>query len=297
MIPLFDLHCDTLNEMYRKSLSFCSSSLHISQEKTNCYYPYVQICAIWSDWHLSNEDSFDEYKNCLEYCKNLGFDFTAPKRRFMLSVEDARLLNGSTERIEQLFNDGVVSLTLNWRGESCIGGGWDTCMPLTPFGQDVVKLCNEKQIAVDLSHSSFQTQAQVLDLSSKFDVSPIFSHSNSFSVCNHKRNISDEIAKEISNRNGLIGLSLCCDHLSTKDTASTSTVLAHAYHFLDIGCTGCLALGCDFDGVTSLPNDIRGVEDLTKLYALFTKEFGTKITNDIFYNNSFNYFSKLLEGR
>ena len=297
MTPLFDLHCDTLYEIYKKKVSFDSSSLHVSNAKIFSYNPYVQICAIWSDYRLSNDVAFQNYKNCLEYSRNVGFDFTVSKRQLLLSVEDARLLNGYLTRLDQLYDDGTVSLTLNWKGESCIGGGWNTTSPLTPFGIDVITRCCEKRIAVDLSHSSYEVQVQALNLAEHYNISPIFSHSNSYTICNHKRNLTDDIAKEIANRNGLIGLSMCCEHISNKKPATIYDVIKHASHFLSLGCGSCLALGCDFDGISALPIGISGVDDLAKLYVLFTKEFGTIVANDIFYNNSHKYFSKLLEGR
>jgi hypothetical protein len=66
-------------------------------------------------------------------------------------------------------------LTLNWKGVSCIGGGWDTYVGLTPFGLDVVKNCFKKGIVVDLSHSSENVQNEVISLAQSFNVSPIFS--------------------------------------------------------------------------------------------------------------------------
>ena len=286
--------------MYKNGLSFNSTSLHISHEKLNLFSPYAQNFAIWSDSHLSNDEAYTSYRKCVEYSKNNGFAFSCineANRMLLLSVEDARLLNGSLHRLEQLKTDGVISLTLSWKGDSCICGGWDTSLPLTTFGIDVIKHCYEYKIAVDLSHSSYEAQVQALNFTERYETSPIFSHSNSYAVCRHKRNISDEIAKEIASRNGLIGLSLCCEHLASEASATIFSLLEHAYRFLDLGCENCLAFGCDFDGVSTLPHGINSVADMVKVYSLFTQEFGSKITDAVFFNNSFVYFSKLLEGR
>lgn len=302
MISLFDLHCDTLYELYKKNLDFDNTQLHINSKSSKLFSPYVQVCAIWSDYRLTNDECFENYKKCLAYTKQLGFDFHTAlpqnaRSSFVLSIEDARLLNNSISRLDRLYVDGIRSLTLNWKGYSCIGGGWDTSIPLTDFGLQVVLFCIEKGIAVDLSHSSKETQRQVIKLTEKYNFAPFYSHSNSYSVCNHERNITDDLAKEISSLNGLIGLSVCPDHLSFNKKATVYSLVSHAYHFLELGCEGCLALGCDFDGVTSLPVGISGISDLSKLYAIFSKEFGKRITERIFYKNSLNYFSNLFEGR
>ena len=301
MIQLFDLHCDTLYELYRKQLSFKSSSLHISSEKIRNFKPYIQVCAVWSDFRLTDEDAYKSYKKCLEYSKKIGFDFSCTIdsdsfNSFILAVEDARLLNSSIERLDTLFNDGVRSLTLNWRGASCIGGGWDTSLPLSPFGIKVVNACCDKGIAVDLSHSSYETQKQVVNMAHKLGFSPIYSHSNSFAVCKHKRNVTDELAKEITNLKGLIGLSLCPEHLSSNK-ATLYSLVSHILHFLELGCEESIALGCDFDGIPSTPLGINHIEDLSKLHAILLNELGPEVASRIFYKNSYKYYSKLLEGR
>ncbi len=302
MIPLFDLHCDTLYELHKKRLSLDNSQLHVSLKDTRGFSPYIQVCAIWSDYRLTNEESFESYKRCLSYVRKLGLNFctTIPKSNLsslILSVEDARLLNNSISRLDDLYKDGVRAITLNWRGSSCIGGGWDTSHPLTAFGLQVVLACINKGIAIDLSHSSQETQRQVIKLSEKYNFVPFYSHSNSYSICNHKRNVTDELAKEISRLKGLIGLSMCPEHLSSNKKATIYSLVSHANYFLELGCTGCLALGCDFDGITSLPLGINSVADLSLLNAIFLKEFGKEATDCIFYKNSFNYFSNLFERR
>lgn len=251
---------------------------------------------------MNNEDAYKNYKECLAFARSLGLRFAksinnTADTALILTVEDARLLNGKLSRLDELRRDGVKAITLNWKGVSCIGGGWDTDVCLSPFGLSVVEYCAKNKIALDLSHSSHNTQTQVLKLAGKQDFAPIFSHSNSFSVCNHKRNVTDEIAKEVSNLNGLIGLSLCPYHLADDGYATVYSVVKHAIKFLEIGCLRSLALGCDFDGVSSLPIGINHAGDLQKLHEIFQKELGAEATNRIFYQNSYDYFTKLLSRR
>lgn len=302
MIPLFDLHCDTLLELYNKNYSFFTSPLHVSLEKVQQFEPYFQICAIWSDCRFDDDEAFLNYRKCLKYAKDQGITFNkstsyVSSPSFILSVEDARILNSDISRLNTLFSDGVKVITLNWKGVSCIGGGWDTSVPLTDFGLNVVLNCAKLGIVIDLSHSSFEVQQQVIKLGNLFELSPIFTHANSYSICNHRRNIKDEIAKEISARNGLIGISLCSHHLESSANATIYSLLRHINYFLELGCKNCLALGCDFDGVSALPIGINGIDDLSKLYGILINEFGKEIAESIFYRNSYNYFYKLFGRR
>ena len=103
MLPLFDLHCDTFSELYKNNFDFKDSSLHISLNKAKCFSPYIQICAIWSDNRLNNEDAFANYKNILNYIRGQKISLCSKasnfsKKSFILAIEDARILNNQINR-------------------------------------------------------------------------------------------------------------------------------------------------------------------------------------------------------
>ena len=54
---------------------------------------------------------------------------------------------------------------------------------------------------VDLSHVSYQTMIDALD-ESKAPV--IFSHSSVFALCNHTRNVRDDVLLKLKENNGII---------------------------------------------------------------------------------------------
>jgi hypothetical protein len=97
MIPLFDLHCDTLLSLYKENFTLDSSPLHISNRKTSNFSPYTQVMAIWSDCRLSSKDAYNQYKNVIEYAKRLNINFA---RKFsdilnggkILAIEDGRII-------------------------------------------------------------------------------------------------------------------------------------------------------------------------------------------------------------
>ena len=109
MIPLFDLHCDTLLELYKKNEDISKNSLHISLDKAKKFSPYMQVFAIWSDSSLSNEESYQQYINVKSYALN-QMTFSESKNDFkqstyILAIEDARLLKGDITRLDTLYND------------------------------------------------------------------------------------------------------------------------------------------------------------------------------------------------
>lgn len=300
MIPLFDLHCDTFSKLYKNKCDLYSSDLHISLNKSMNFFPYIQVGAIWSDSNLSNDDAYINYRailnyvrkiNSIEFLKNYG-NFSSPA--FILAIEDARLLNNDLNRVEQIYKDGVKVLTLNWKDESCIGGGWNTNSSLSDFGILVVKRCCELGIIIDLSHSSYEVQTQVLNISQK---PVIYSHSNSFSVCPHKRNLRDDLFKELVKSGGVVGISMYAPHLTTNKCATAYDVIKHIEHFLKLGGENNVCLGCDFDGISVLPETISSIRDLKNLFTLISSKFSVAIARKIFYQNAYNFFQNTFKRR
>lgn len=300
MVPLFDLHCDTLLEAYNLGCSLEHNLLHISLDKASVFSPYFQITSIWSDKNLTDDEAFIKALKIAQHYKSSGIKFITDVNAltnggFILGIEDARLLNNSLDRLEQLYQLGARVLTLNWKENSCIGGGFNTDIGLTDFGVEVVKKCAELGIIVDLSHSSNEVFHNVTNLVSRFGFSPIASHSNSFSICSHKRNLTDAQIRSLISLSSVVGISLVSEHIDLSG-ATKYDVLKHVSHILSLGGENLLCLGCDFDGCTNLVQGICGIEDLEALFSLFTQEFGYDIAKKIFFENAYDFFSKNLKG-
>jgi membrane dipeptidase len=121
----------------------------------------------------------------------------------------------------------------------------------------------------------------------KVSTKPIVaSHSNSFSVCPHKRNLTDEQFLNIKKTGGLVGVTFCKDFLNPDpQKASAVDVLRHVEHFLELGGEETLCLGSDFDGA-DVPNDIMGIQTMGSLYELFLKHYKQSTVDAIFFQNA-----------
>lgn len=306
-MKLFDLHCDTPFEMHSRGEELYKNSLHISLEKANATYGrYVQIMDIWSNRRLSDEECYSRFFEVYNYFKSkvdhcpettlvTSLSDTNSKSTIFLGVEDARLLSGDLSRLDKLYECGVRFLTLLWGGETCIGGSHDTKVGLTQFGKDVARRCFELGVIPDISHASEKSTYDMIEISQEYGKPLIATHSNSKSVCDHSRNLSDDLFRSVNSIGGIVGISLCPAHLNNNaDEASFLDVLRHTEHYLSLGGERSVAFGCDFDG-TDLPSDISGVDGIIRLaYEMQKIGYSDELINNIFYNNAYNFVNKNL---
>lgn len=306
-MKLFDLHCDTLTLLLSQKQELYDNSLHVSLKRAEYLQNHAQVMAVWTDKRLSDAEGYIKFfevvanlkkeieKNTniavlVENSDELSNSINSEKTPLILSVEDARILENDLERLKILHSHGVRVLTLNWHGETCIGGGHDTNIGLTDFGISVVKECFKLGIIPDVSHCSFEGTKKTLELARQFSKPIIASHSDSYSVNPHTRNLRDEDFQKIIELHGLVGINLCPSHLSSKSSANIIDIIKHIDHYLSIGGENTIAMGCDLDG-TNLPEGFSGIEDIYKISNELQKlNYSNELINKIMYKNAFDFF-------
>src|SRR3989475_2279377 len=148
-----------------------------------------------------------------EYAKDLVLCRTAPERReahaqgkiaALIGVEGGHMI-GNDIRVLRMFGDlGVRYMTLShfyndeWADSSTdkpVHNG------LTDFGKDIVREMNRQGIMVDISHVSDKTFFDALEVSK---APLIASHSSCRALCNHPRDMSDDMIKALAAKGGVI---------------------------------------------------------------------------------------------
>ncbi|NXS89892.1 DPEP1 Dipeptidase, partial [Erpornis zantholeuca] len=118
---------------------------------------------------------------------------------------------------------------------------------LSPFGKRVVEEMNRLGMIIDLAHVSVDTMKVVLNIS-KAPV--IFSHSSAYTICQHRRNVPDEVLRLVASTGSLVMVNFYNAYVTCSDTATLSDVADHMDHVKKVAGAQAVGFGGDYDGVS-----------------------------------------------
>ncbi len=301
-----DLHCDTPLETYLRSVPLSDPGLNVSTDKYRAFDKYVQLAAFCPHESVTDDEGYELFFKVMDNFKREAIrvgaavctDGSTLKRltennvpAFMLTVEDARILGGDLKRLYSLIEVGVRVLTPLWGGDTCIGGSHTSDEGLTHFGRDVIKACFETGVIPDVSHASRKSTYEIIELAKSYGRPVIASHSCSYSINPHSRNLTDEEFLGIVETGGIVGVNLYPPHLK-GDVAELSDVLDHIRHFLSLSGTTHVALGCDFDGMGIFARGGEDVGCIPRLARLLKDAFGKEVSEKILFTNAYAFLTE-----
>ena len=221
----------------------------------------------------------------------------------LLGAEGGHSIGSSLGTLRMLYAVGVRYLTLThndnvpWADsatdEPVLGG-------LSEFGREVVREMNRLGMLVDCSHVSADTMRDALATSS---APTIFSHSSARAVCDHPRNVPDDVLTSLATQGGVCMVTFVPKFVSPtvrewdlaaaeearaegidpanfteylafcirrrerepQPVATIADVVAHCEHVREVAGIEHIGLGGDYDGVDLLP---EGLDDVSGYPAL-----------------------------
>jgi len=143
----------------------------------------------------------------------------AGKIACLLGVEGGHMIENSAASLRVFYDLGARYMTLtHWDNIDWADSATDRPehRGLTGFGKQVVREMNRLGMFVDLSHVSAETMRDALSVT-KAPV--LFSHSSSFAVNPHPRNVPDDVLAKLLTNGGVIHVNFIREFISTKNQA------------------------------------------------------------------------------
>ena len=310
---LIDLHCDTLTDSKYTSTgnpdTLDDPKRVLSLQAMPSDVGWAQFYAIFipdevrgadaEEYFESNRKNFvrqmslfaDRVAPC-RTAADMEAAWSAGKTAAFLTIENGSALNGRLERVKLLADQGVRCMTIVWNGENELGSGHSTTHGLSAFGREVIPEMERLGMLVDVSHLNDAGFEDLFALAKKPFVA---THSNARSVCSHKRNLTDDMIREMVRRNCLIGLNYYVKFIADDGVVpGPELLMKHIEHFFALGAEKNLALGSDFDGAT-LPEWLNTPAKAAALYGTFL-DFGLseEQAEGIMYKNAQRFFRENL---
>ncbi|CAD5266959.1 Membrane dipeptidase [Bosea sp. 62] len=131
-----------------------------------------------------------------------------------MTIENGSALDNELDALDAYWDLGVRLMTL------CHNDTHDWCDSatdaprhngLTAFGKEVIGRMNRLGMVVDLAHVAPKVMHDVLDVST---APVVWSHSNAFSLCDHPRNVPDDVLDRVAKNDGLVMATFVPDFIS-----------------------------------------------------------------------------------
>jgi len=303
-IPVIDLHCDILS----KSLRVFRKGLMVTPERLKKGNVKAQILAIFVNPAIKNQSKVvfreisifqklvERHEETLEYViniKDIDKVYKKGKTALLLAIEGANILR-NLEDLRFFANIGIVYLTITWNHHNRWGDAAKPKIPehngLSNDGKKLIREMEKYGILPDVSHCSEKTFYDIIE---NTDGPVIASHSNTYKIFNHFRNLKTRQIKEIAKKGGIIGINFYCGFLNGKKICTIDNVIEHIKFIADTGGIDVVGIGSDFDGITTVPEGLESPEKYPILGEKLLKNgFSEEDVGKIFYKNALRVLKK-----
>lgn len=311
--PVFDLHCDSayalLGDDFNSAGSLHKNQLHMDLERAKELGGYAQCFACFTSplmeqWCgtsainmferqlASIQREVDKNKRLIAIAYGPGdvqTNLEKGKMSAILTLEGSAGFGYDPELLQDLSLIGFRMTSLTWNESNPLAGSHLTGGGLTDQGKAFVCEAQRLGMLVDVSHISDEAFWDIMEITQ----APIVaSHSNSRSVCEVSRNLTDDMFRAICQTGGVAGLNQCASFVG--DNPDLDKACDHVIHWLELDPEGKhIALGGDLDGCDHLTGGFDGIQGYPKLaQRLLERGLTEKLVRDIYWNNALGVMDK-----
>lgn len=178
----------------------------------------------------------------------------------LIGTEGSHALDGNFDNIQVLYDKGFRMMSLQHFFDNKLGGSLhgSSGAGLTEFGKRAFEKMQSLDIMVDVAHSSEQTVADILAISTK---PLVVSHTGFKGHCDTPRNINDRLMVRIAGQGGLIGVGYWPGAVCGTSPAKVAEAIMYGVNLVG---ANHVALGSDFDGTVETAMDTSELAALTQ---------------------------------
>jgi membrane dipeptidase len=209
---------------------------------------------------------FEEHPDVFMQIRTVG-DFARAKAEkklgILASFESVEMFEGKVERISIFRNLGVRIAQLSYNKPSLWASGVMTEPPtgLTELGRKAVAEMNKAGMAVDISHASPPSYADVLAISTK---PVVVTHTGCSAVHKHPRNKTDAQLRAAANKGAVVGIYDLPYLTPSPKQPTVDDYMHHMTHALKVCGEDHVGVGSD-TGLTPWDLSPEGLEEFRKM--------------------------------
>ncbi len=169
---------------------------------------------IWVVYGDKDFDAYNAYKKALVAFEPYKKDYDV-----VLGLEGLRNVK-TLDELKAMYDLGVRHCSLTWNEENHLATGvaGNPERGLTDLGKEFLDFMKEKKMIIDVSHLNVKSFFDVTDYVQE---NVIASHSNAWSLCNHRRNLNDEQLKRLASIGGYVGVVSARNFVNASDDRKT----------------------------------------------------------------------------
>jgi membrane dipeptidase len=181
----------------------------------------------------------------------------------LLSMEGAEPLMGDLAALRIFYRLGVRMLSFAWNYRTPFADGLGAKRAeskLPELGVQALEEMERLGVIFDVSHLA---DSVFWDVNDVMKGAFIASHSNSRSLCDHPRNLTDDMINAVADHGGVMGINFATGFVKKENNKVTvEDLVDHIDHIVELVGPNHVGLGSDYDGIRKAP---EGIDDVSKL--------------------------------